>query len=411
MAVRSLLLDISPLRENRAFRNLFIARTILLFGVGSVLVTVPLDVYAMTGSTGPVSLVAAVEGLAFFVGFLSGGVLADRSDRKTLIIRSWLVCGASFAGLALNAAFVGALWPVFLFVATNGVSGAMGITALLAVLPSLVGRSKLHAVGALNTLSLRLGTVLAPTLGGVIVSVADAQWSYALGGLAALGSSPLLRGLPSDPGGGGDAGEGPLRSLVSAYRFVARQQVVLGVMVAGVVGMIGGGSLVLAPAFVDARFGGEPAVVGLMYSAISVGLVVGALVSGWLTTTTRPGLVLLLMMIVCFACYAAAGAAPAVLLVLVFLVGAGMANSMEEVLRYALLQLHTPDAMLGRVNSAFAAQNMSGAAVGALVAGAFATWFGPGEVFWIYNAVMAAVSVMVLVLLRTLRRTGAAPPQ
>ena len=50
-----LLLDLSPLRDNRTFRNLFVARTILLFGVGIVAVTVPLEVYARTGSTPAVS--------------------------------------------------------------------------------------------------------------------------------------------------------------------------------------------------------------------------------------------------------------------------------------------------------------------------------------------------------------------
>ena len=56
--MRGLLLDLSPLRDDRTFRNLFISRTILLFGVGVVAVTVPLEVYARTGSTPAVGLVA-----------------------------------------------------------------------------------------------------------------------------------------------------------------------------------------------------------------------------------------------------------------------------------------------------------------------------------------------------------------
>jgi MFS transporter, ENTS family, enterobactin (siderophore) exporter len=414
---RSLLVDIGPLTQSPAFRRIFIARSVMLFGVGMVGVTVPVHVYALTGSTARVGYVASVEGLAFFAGFLFGGVLADRFDRWALIRASWLLSMVSFAGLATNAALLGAVWPIAVLVALNGLSGAIGITAMLAVLPSLVSRSKLHAVGALNTLSMRSGAVLAPVAGGAVVAVAGARWSYAAGAIAALCTTPLIRRArsgPPEPAAEPDAPveplEGPLRALWTGYRFIVRDRVVLGVMAAGVVGMLGGGSVVLIPAFVRARFGDEATVVGLMYSALSLGLVVGSVASGWVRTMARPGRLLLLMMILCFLCYAGAGASPTVLLVLSCLVAAGAVNSVEEVLRYALLQLHTPDELLGRVNSVFSAQNMSGIAVGALVAGGTGAWLGPTTAFWAYNLAMAAVSVLVLAALPTLRRSERAEP-
>lgn len=103
----SLLVDVSPLREDRTFRNLFVARTILLFGVGIVAVTVPLEVYGRTGSTPVVGMVTAIESVAFVVGYLGGGVLADRVDRWLLVRVTWLISGTTFAGLAVNAAWIG----------------------------------------------------------------------------------------------------------------------------------------------------------------------------------------------------------------------------------------------------------------------------------------------------------------
>ncbi|SDH60425.1 enterobactin transporter EntS [Pseudonocardia oroxyli] len=412
--LRSLLVDITPLRRSASFRSLFLARFVLLFGVGLVAVTVPLEVYRLTGSTATVSLVAAAEGFAFFAGFLAGGVLADRRDRWALIVWSTLVCGLTFVGLTLNAAFLQAVWPVFAFVVLNGLSGSMGITALLAVLPELVDASQLHAVGALNTVSMRLGTVLAPVTGGAVFAVAGPGWNYGVGAVTALSAWVVLllvaRRRAAVPRSGTQAApstaEGPLRAMRSGYRFVVREPVVRGVMVAGVVGMCGGGSLVLIPAFVDARLGGDPTVVGLMYSALSAGLILGALGSGRLGGVSRPGRLLLAMMIVSFLCYVAAGLASVVPVVLLLVVAAGASVSVEEVLRYALLQIRTPAAMLGRVNSVFGAQNMSGAAVGALVAGVFGSVFGPADAFWVYNAVMAGVGVVLLVALPGLRRVG-----
>jgi len=414
---RSLLVDVGPLRDSAAFRFLFVARVVLLLGVGLVAVTVPLEVYALTGSTPTVGVVAAAEGFAFFAGYLAGGVLADRGDRWRLIVRTWLVCGVSFAGLALNALLLDSVWAVFGCVALNGVSGSICITAMMAVLPDLVDRSQLHAVGALNTLAMRLGTVVAPAAGGAVMAVAGPEWSYGAGAVAALTTwaglvvawtriRPEHDGVQVAP-----AAEGPLRSLASGYRFVAGEPVVRGVMIAGVVGMCGGGSLVLVPAFVDAELGGDPRVVGLMYSALSAGLIIGAVGSGRLAGVARPGRLLLVMMIVSFLCYAAVGLSSTVPIVVLIVVAAGLSVSVEEVLRHALPQLRTPAAMLGRVNSFFGAQNMSGAAVGALVAGVFGGAFGPARAFWVYNAAMAVVSVGVLAALPGLRRAEIGDPQ
>jgi MFS transporter, ENTS family, enterobactin (siderophore) exporter len=408
-----LLLDLSPLRDDRTFRNLFVARTILLFGVGIVAVTVPLEVYARTGSTPAVSAVAAVESVAFLVGFLGAGLLADRSDRWRLVIVTWLVCGLTFAGLAANAIWVSSTVLTAIFVALNGLSGSVCLTAMLAVMPAIVDREKLHAVGALNTVSLRLGTVLAPVVGGVVFAASSAAWNYAAGAAAALLTWVLLLVSPP-PGQGGRSGapepeepsapESPLRALATGARFVVREPVVLGVMLAGVVGMVGGGSFVLLPAFVEARFDGAPAAVGAMYSALSAGLVVGSLGSGWIRRHSRPGLLLLGLMVVCFGCFTAAGAAPTLVLVLAALVAAGATNALEEVLRYTLLQLRTPDELLGRANSLFQAQGMTGAAIGAVVAGAVGGLVGAADALWVYNAGLAGVAVLTAAALGPLRR-------
>ncbi|WP_231974574.1 MFS transporter [Pseudonocardia sp. HH130630-07] len=416
------MLDLSPLREDRTFRNLFVGRTILLFGVGVVAVTVPLEVYTRTGSTPTVGLVSAVESVAFLTGFLAGGVLADRTDRWRLVRITWALSGASFALLAVNAAVWESTPLTALFVAANGLSGSVCITAMLAVMPSIVDRSKLHAVGALNTVSLRLGSVLAPVLGGLTFAVGSAAWNYVAGAAAAAVTWLLLAVTPrpghgriatppvEDPeapgadGSAPDTAEGPLRALRTGGRFVLGEPAVLGVMVAGVVGMLGGGSVVLVPALVAARFDGLPVAVGAIYAALALGVVLGSLASGWVRRHPRPGLLLLALMVGCFALYALAGAAPALWLTLVALVAAGAVNAVEEVLRYALLQLSTPDALLGRVNSLFSAQAMGGAAVGALVAGTVGGIVGDADALWVYNAVMTVVAFLAGALLRPLRR-------
>lgn len=161
MSDRGVLLDIRPLRESAAFRRVFIARTISIFGIGMLMVGVPIQMYALTESSFMVGLVAAVEGGASIGGMVVGGVLADKYDRKTLILFARTVSGLTFVGLALNAMLENpSTVAIFVLAVVNGLIGSISIAALFAVIPSLIPKEQLVGVGALNVLSARAGAVL-----------------------------------------------------------------------------------------------------------------------------------------------------------------------------------------------------------------------------------------------------------
>ena len=105
MSGKSIFVDFRILKSNRHFRNVFIARTISLLGLGMLSVAIPLQVYALTRDSFQVGLVMAIEGIGLFVGLLWGGVLADQYDRKKLILFARATCGIGFVGLAVNAWF------------------------------------------------------------------------------------------------------------------------------------------------------------------------------------------------------------------------------------------------------------------------------------------------------------------
>ncbi|MFD0776783.1 MFS transporter, partial [Streptomonospora algeriensis] len=86
MKLRNALIDLTPLRVSRAFRVVFTARLISVFGLGFALVALPMQVYSATGSSVLVAVVSAVNGASVFGGTLVGGVLADRFPRRRLIV-------------------------------------------------------------------------------------------------------------------------------------------------------------------------------------------------------------------------------------------------------------------------------------------------------------------------------------
>ncbi len=149
-----LFIDLDPLRTSREFRYLFTARVVSLFGLGFLIVAVPVQVYQLTGSTAQVAAVSAVIGVTTFGATFAGGVLADRYDRRNVIALARGTAGVAFALLAINAFLPEPqMWAIYVLAVVDGIAGGISSTALMAVTPSLIPRDKLAAAGALMALT------------------------------------------------------------------------------------------------------------------------------------------------------------------------------------------------------------------------------------------------------------------
>ncbi len=100
---QSRLLNLSLLKTHPAFRAVFIARFISILSLGLLGVAIPVQIQMMTHSTRQVGLSVTLTGASMFVGLMVGGVLADRYERKRLILLARGTCGVGFVGLCLNA--------------------------------------------------------------------------------------------------------------------------------------------------------------------------------------------------------------------------------------------------------------------------------------------------------------------
>ncbi|KAA0684907.1 enterobactin transporter EntS [Azospirillum brasilense] len=381
MTLSNLFVDVSLLKSNPDFRRVLIARTISLMALGLLSVAVPLQVYALTGSSLQVGMAAACDGVGMFLGLLLGGVLADRTDRRRLILVARSVCGLGFLGLAANAALPSPSLPaIYALSFWDGFFGAIGVNALLAAMPHLVGRANLVQARALGMLSMRVATILSPALGGLLIAGLGVGWVYlltALGtGLTVLTLLGLPRMMPQ-----GEAGENPLRAMGQAFAFLFGHKVILSVVALGCLTTVVTSIRILFPALVEEVFGGGAFETGLMYSAVPIGATLGAALSGWAARLERPGLVMGGACMGAFACVAAIGAAGSLpngfYVALPVLVLFGYATSIASLLEYSMVQGHTPDRLLGRVNSLWTAQDVFGDSAGTIGMGLLATLLSP----------------------------------
>lgn len=403
MKKSSHLIDLSLLKTHPDFLAVFVARFLSILALGMLVVAVPVQIQQLTHSSWQVGLSVTLAGGGMFVGLLLGGVLADRYPRKRLILFARSTCGIGFVGLACNALLPApSLTAIYLLALWDGFIGAIGVTALLAATPALVGRENLMQAGAITMLTVRFGSILSPAVGGLVIASGGVVWNYALAALGTLLTLlPLLRlpALPPPP----QPREHPLRALAGGFSFLLASPLVGSAALIGALITLASAVRVLYPALAP-HWLVAPAQIGLMYAAVPAGAAIGALTSGQLKMAARPGQLMLITALLAFIALALFSLMPRFWLALLCLVAFGWLSAINSLLQYAMIQSLTPDALLGRVNGLWTAQNVTGDALGAALLGGMGSLLLPQQATTVFGAAAALVAVVMLLTLRGLRR-------
>ncbi|MEU9321941.1 MFS transporter [Streptomyces sp. NPDC048295] len=181
-----------PLRT-RAFRLLFIGRTLSLLGDAVIPAALSLAVYLATGSTGALALVLGCAMVPKLLLLPLGGVVGDRFNARTVALTTDLVRCAT--QLFVGAELLGgspALWQIALAEAIGGAAGAFAMPTASPLIRGTVGESGLLRANSLMAVvnsSTRLG---GPALAGVLILTAGPGWAFVLDGVTFAVSAALL---------------------------------------------------------------------------------------------------------------------------------------------------------------------------------------------------------------------------
>jgi predicted MFS family arabinose efflux permease len=378
---RHVLLDLTPLRRSRDFRALIAGLGVSTFGTQLTAVSVPYQVYGLTHSSLYVGLVSLAQLFPLIFGSLFGGSLVDALDRRRMLLVVEALGALSSAGLALNADFGPALWPLFLFPAVTAALSGMDSSARNAMVPGMVGLAAVPAANAMFQALFQAGGIVGPALAGLLLAGAGVRavyWVDVVSYLIALAA--VLAISPQPPPSGGVTGAAPTRpgwrSTMEGLRFVRRSQPALGAYLIDLNAMVFGMPRALFPALAATVFGGGAATVGLLYAAPGAGALLGALTSGWVGRVRRQGFAVICAVIVWGLAIAGFGVVRFLPLALLLLAVAGLADVVSAVFRNTIIQFAAPDAMRGRLQGVQMAVVAGGPRLGDLEAGAAATAFG-----------------------------------
>jgi ENTS family enterobactin (siderophore) exporter len=377
MRIGRLVIDVTPLRDSRDFRWMFGGRFVSLAGNAVALTGANWQVYGLTRSSLAVGLLSLADSAGMLVGLLAGGMLADRHDRRMLLIAVRLPQAALAAGLLANS-LVSRPWlvPIYVITLLIGLLAGVSAPASTAATPALVGPSQVTAAVALNSMSNQLGSLGGPALAGYLIAGPGLAACYgadtlgfAVFGVAMLFIRPLRPAVRAQRPG--------LGSLREGLTYVRRSAVVGGMLLIDTNAMIFGMPTALFPALAREHFRGGPATFGLLAAAPALGAIIGAATSGWTGRLRKPGVVVIGSGLVWGAAIVGFGLTSSLAVGLAFLALAGMGDMISEILRNALLQHYTPDPLRGRVSSLYLAQVNTAPAVGNTEAGAVAQLFTP----------------------------------
>jgi ENTS family enterobactin (siderophore) exporter len=399
----SLLLNLSLLKTHPAFRAVFLARFISIVSLGLLGVAVPVQIQTLTGSSLQVGLAVTLTGSAMFIGLMMGGVLADRHERRRLILLARSKCGVGFIGLTINAALPEpSLAAIYLLGVWDGFFGALGVTALLAATPALVGRENLMQASAITMLTVRLGSVISPMIGGLLLASGGVVWNYALASVGTFITLLPLLSLPklAPPP---QARENPLLSLWNGLRFLVGHPVIGGIALVGALLTMASAVRVLYPALAG-HWNMSAAQIGLMYAAVPLGAAIGALTSGRIAHHVRPGMIMLGTGIVSFISIGVFSLMPVWGLGLACLALFGYLSAISSLLQYTLIQTLTPDGMLGRINGLWTAQNVTGDAIGAAILGGMTVALTPVAAASSGGFALTLCGIVLAIVLVQLRR-------
>ena len=395
----NLSLDLTALRRSRDYRVLAVGAIVSGLGTQAALVAVPFQVYALTHSTALLGLIGAAELVPTILVSLFGGALADRVDRRRILLAAQL--GTAISATALAAlAFAGhpPVWLIFVLAALLAGSGSLDFIARGSMLAGLAGEWLRSAI-AFNFGMSQVTAIVGPSLGGVVIAAAGVGWVYAVDAasvvalvFAALTIAPQR---PHADGAGG--GEPILASVIAGLRYVRSSNALLGSFVIDIFAMTFGMPRALFVVLSLRLFHTGAAGAGVLYASVSAGAAIAALANGWLAHARWIGRISIAMVLIWGLAIAASAASTSIVVAAVMLAVAGGADSISAVCRGTIAQLVTTDAMRGRMTAVFNLVVTGGVRLGDIEAGTVASATSPR--FSVATGGLACVASIGFVLL------------
>jgi hypothetical protein len=365
------------------FRTFVLARAICWAGNAVTVVALPLLVYQRSGSALLSGVTFAVESLPYLLFGLFAGAVADRIDRKTILLAAQTLSAAALASIPI----VGAVGTVSI---PHAIAMAFMVSTLFVfydaasfgVVPALVGREKIaDATGTLVSVGTVIG-IAGPLLGGVAATALTPTGAIAIDAGCYLTAAAVTATIPIPANAGALVGGQRLRRQISeGLQYIWTQPAVRALTLVGIGVSLANGVVVGLMVVVGVeRLGlgdGDPRL-GALYAATALGAFLVSLISAKIQRTVVTGKITLIGITVSAGAMIIWAQTTWLAISLLVLVVYQAANTMIIINGIVVRQSITPDELQSRVNTTARMIAMGGTPFGAALGGALAQVAGVG---------------------------------
>ena len=356
-------------------------------------------VLELSGNSGvALGVVTGLQFLPVLLFGLYGGVLADRYDKRRLLLMAQAAMGVLALALAvLDLTGAVQLWHVFALAFALGLATAVDTPVRQSFVSELVGPDELPNAVSLNSATFNSARIVGPAAAGVAIASVGTGWVFAanaLSYLAVLGGLFAMRAADLHPSVRLRRGKGQLREGLAYVR--ARPELLVPVLLVAVVGTIGLNFQITLALVAKEVFGRGAGSYGLLSACLAAGSLIGALASA--RRSGPPRQQRLFLAALAFAgLELAVGLAPTFAVMAVLLVPTGIAVLTFTTTANAMVQLGSAPHMRGRVMALYVLVFLGGTPFGAPVVGALAQAFGPRAAL-VLCGLLTALSVVAAAL-------------
>lgn len=397
------------------YRRFILSTLAMTLAAQVQVVIVAWQIYDVTRDPLSLGLIGLAEALPYVGVALLAGHVADRFDRRRISLAALtLLVACSLALLALSLqprvgdAFTSArvVWPFYVVIFFSGIARSFLQPARQALGAELVPRALYPNAVAWRSSTWQTGAVAGPALGGLLYGFTSATVAYAVDAALMLGALVAFASVDYVPRASRSSEGSVFESLRTGLRFVRHEPVLLAAMTLDLFSVLLGGAEALLPVFADQILKVGPQGLGVLRAAPAAGAVVMSLYLAHRRPFTRAGPALLLAVATFAVCIIGFGVSRSFVLSVALLAISGMADNVSVVIRSTLLQVLTPEHLLGRVSSVNAIFIGSSNEIGAFESGVVAKLIG--TVRAVVLGGVASLAVVGLVAARTprLRRLG-----
>ncbi|MGA2813027.1 MAG: MFS transporter [Candidatus Acidiferrum sp.] len=371
------------------------ARFLIIVATEMQSVAVGWQIYASTKRALDLGLVGLAQFLPGILLFLLSGHVADRLDRRKVIMVCYLgfaICSALL--MALAATHSPRVAPIYSVLVLLGVVRSFNGPVTRAILPQLVPEEHFQSAVAWASTIFQGGTILGPALGGLGYAIFRGPAGvYAVAVVAAFAAMACMLVIKTkhveryyEPAS--------LATLLAGVKYIWTKKLILGSISLDLFAVLLGGAVALLPVFAQEILHTGPAGLGLLRSAPGVGAASMALLLAYRPLRKRAGATMLWCVAGFGACTIVFGVSHGLVLSLVSLALVGATDMVSVVVRGTLIQVATPDEMRGRVNAVDMVFIGASNQLGQFESGITAQWFGA-----VPAVILGGVGTLVVVAL------------